>query len=147
MPFLLPLPFPVPVAHNSKPRRAGRFGPASRLRHDAEYQAVFDAKVKKSARGLVVFARPNGLGWPRLGLSVGKGAGGALERNRIKRLIREAFRQLPELPRLGDSCYDIVVGARSAKGLTLAAVTDTLRDLIAAAHAVYDKRARREREP
>ncbi len=135
----------MPPAGPAKPRTGRRFGPASRLRHDAEYQAVFDAKVKKSARGLVVFAKPNNLNWPRLGLSVGKGAGGAIERNRIKRLVREAFRQLPDLPRLGDSSYDIVVGARSAKGLTLDAVGTTLLSLIDAVHAGYEKRSRRER--
>ncbi len=129
----------------AKPRSTLRFGPASRLRHDAEYQAVFDAKVKKSSRGLVVFAKPNNLAWPRLGLSVGKGSGGAIERNRIKRLIREAFRQLPDLPRLDDSAYDFVVGARSAKGLTLDAVANTLLSLVHAVHAVYEKRSRRER--
>ena len=111
----------MPLATDSaKPRRGRRFGPASRLRHDAEYQAVFDAKVKKAGGGLVVFATPNGLKWARLGLSVGKGTGGATERNRVKRLVREAFREMQhESPRLGGSCYDIVVGARSGKGMTL----------------------------
>lgn len=42
----------------------------------------------------------NGLGRPRFGMAVGaRAAGGAVERNRVRRLIRESFRlQKQELP-------------------------------------------------
>jgi ribonuclease P protein component len=61
----------------------------------------------------MVIARPNGLGHPRLGLAVGvKSAGNAVNRNRIKRVVRESFRrQQGELPAI-----DIVVNARAAAG-------------------------------
>jgi ribonuclease P protein component len=125
----------------------GKFRRQMRLEHDVEFKAVFDARVKKAGGGLVVFARPNGLKAARLGLSVGKGAGGAVERNRVKRLIREAFRGMQhEVPRLGESSYDLIVGARTARGMTLAGVRASLRELIAGVHGVYEKRARRERE-
>ena len=46
---------------------------------------------------------------PRLGVSVGRRVGGAVERNRVKRLLREAFWTVaPELP----GSWDYVVVAR-----------------------------------
>lgn len=60
-----------------------------------------------------MIARPNGLGHARLGLAVGiRAAGNAVNRNRVKRVVREAFRHmLQELPAL-----DLVVNARPAAG-------------------------------
>jgi ribonuclease P protein component len=46
----------------------------------------------------VLFGKPNNLGYPRLGLTVSRKIGGAVTRNRVKRLFREIFRR---------SCADI----------------------------------------
>lgn len=48
----------------------------------------------------MVMARPNAVGYPRLGMVVGKRLlARAVDRNRVKRCVRESFRQvLDELP-------------------------------------------------
>jgi ribonuclease P protein component len=60
---------------------------------------------------LYVFPRRE-LGSPRLGLSVSRKVGGAVERNRVKRLLREAFAL--ERPRLPPGTDAVVVARQGA---------------------------------
>ncbi len=73
-----------------------RFGFAKELRllQGADFQRVFgDKPCQFRANGIMLFATPNQLGRPRLGLIVGrKACARSVGRNRIKRLTRESFR-------------------------------------------------------
>ena len=87
-----------------------RFRPQDRIRKRSEYQAIYDNGRRIPSSSFVLFLRANDLGRPRLGITVTRRIGGAVRRNRGKRLIREIFRRhKAEL-----SNVDIVVNGRPA---------------------------------
>ncbi|MCS7034631.1 MAG: ribonuclease P protein component, partial [Phycisphaerae bacterium] len=63
-----------------------------RLTDPARFKAVCTGGVAVTRGPLKLTAMPNGLTYPRLGISIARTVGTAPRRNRIKRLIREAFR-------------------------------------------------------
>jgi ribonuclease P protein component len=77
-----------------------RFPKSARLVRQKDFDRVFVTGAVASDSVLVIHGCSNDQGSPRLGLSVSKRVGNSPERNRWKRLIREAFRkqkyQLPQ---------------------------------------------------
>lgn len=69
------------------------FPKSKRLVSNRQFKAVLDCKLAVSDKLLLLYIAENDCGYRRLGVSVGKSCGNAVVRNRLKRLLREAFRQ------------------------------------------------------
>ena len=116
------------------------FPKAKRLLANRQFRAVLSRR--RSARDglLVLYALENDLGYSRLGISIGKSCGKAVARNRLKRLLREAFRQNQQhIP----SGFDYVVlmssqwvrrtgGRAAAKAVVKALKFEQIRDSLLA---------------
>jgi ribonuclease P protein component len=70
-----------------------RFRPAERIRRRAEFQQVYKRGIRIHSRFSTVFVLANQCGVGRLGIAATRKLGGAVQRNRAKRLIREVFRR------------------------------------------------------
>lgn len=70
-----------------------RFSKARRVRRRGEFQRVFDSATRVHGRYFTVLMAPSDAGLPRLGIVASRKLGGAVARNRAKRLIREVFRR------------------------------------------------------
>ena len=84
-----------------------------RLTKATDFERVFKENQRSVDSLFTVLYRRNGLGYPRLGLAIAKRqVRYAVERNRLKRLIRESFRSAKQ--QLSD--LDIVIMARHKAG-------------------------------
>jgi len=107
------LTLPATPAVNKTPENAlQKFPRSSRLLKHADFQAVYQQGKKHFSGNVIAFYRESGRGnGPRVGFTVGKVLGGAVERNRIRRRMRAAVQR--HLARLGRP-LDIVLHPRKS---------------------------------
>lgn len=97
----------------SRSRKVGaRFPRSSRLLRHADFERVYKEGRRHFSSHMTVFylRRANGEGL-RVGLTVGRALGGAVQRNRIKRRLREAVRGWTWIP-MGP--VDIVINPKKS---------------------------------
>lgn len=115
-----------PSAKRGRPRL--RLGPNQRLKGRQTVDQVYKTGRKRVSHPLSVHAlRRADNGPSRLGISIGRKVGNAVQRNRIKRLLREAYRLAQQEWPIG---MDYLVIVRPHKALTLEAYQAKLRQLL-----------------
>ena len=101
-------------------------GKQSRLRRRSDIDLVFAGGISARDRLATLVARPNGLPFSRMGVGISKRHGNAVQRNRIKRLCREAMRlSRPELP----PGWDFMLLPRAGMRMTLASLRKSVVSL------------------
>jgi ribonuclease P protein component len=89
------------VGHVCRPEGSGsdaqppdfNFPRALRLTSRPQFLAVYESGLKASSPSIAVFGLPNGLEHSRVGLTLTRKTGNAVERNRAKRVLRDVFRR------------------------------------------------------
>jgi ribonuclease P protein component len=105
-------------------RSAAGFPPELRLRDAAAFRRVFAKPTRFGGSGFLILARTGRCDGPRLGLAISKRcANRAVDRNRLKRIVRESFRlRASQLP-----AVDVVVlCTRDARKLPSVRLRQTL---------------------
>ena len=118
-----------PGAESGRSRKGRR----RRLSRSAEFDRVYREGRSHASRHLVLhsFPRTTDTDGPRLGISVGRKVGGAVERNRMKRLLREAFWSADaDLPADNDFVLVARPDASELAERGEAAVEEALRELL-----------------
>jgi len=95
---------------------SGAPGGVDRLRASRDYRRVYRRGRRLHGRSAVLHVRSNDLGHPRLGFTAGRWIGGAVVRNRLRRRVREHYRQV--VIRRGLPAMDVVVHLKAAASRT-----------------------------
>jgi ribonuclease P protein component len=122
-----------------------RFRRSQRLTGAGVFKSVIDARARADEGVIALHAMPGATPVTRIGISIGRRVGCAAQRNRIKRLLREAYRlSQHELARAAPGPYDVVIVVRPHEPLALDAYRVRLASALATLHSVWTKRAQRK---
>ena len=123
------------------PRDSLKFPKTVRVRSRMDFAAIYERGLRISDAYMSLIVLPNDRPTSRLGLAVSKRSGNSVQRNRLKRRLREAFRlSRAELP----TGLDLVVQPRADTPIKLDVLRKSLSSL---ASRAVKKLAGRSRDP
>ena len=82
------------------------------LKKNSEFQRIYKKGRYKAGKHIVMYVLPNKKEINRIGITTGKRFGNSVQRNRMKRIIRESYRLSREKMKSG---YDIIFVARASE--------------------------------
>jgi ribonuclease P protein component len=101
-----------------------------RLQRRTDFLRCYRRGRRRRGAHLILYAHPNELGHPRLGITASRKVGKAVVRNRVKRRVREIYRRWSERSRLPS--LDLVVHVQpTARASGFAELTAELTTLLA----------------
>lgn len=95
-----------------------------KLTKNSEFKKVYSSGKSLADKYLVVYFLKNGMSHNRIGISVSKKLGKSVKRNRIKRLIREAYRLNQE--KLSGGCDIVIIPRAGAVGSDFSVIEGSL---------------------
>jgi len=123
----------------ARPSWRDKMNELMRLRKNEEFQLVFKQGKSFANRQFVVYVLKNAeRKYSRLGLSVSKKMGNAVMRNRIKRLIKEIFRELGDRLEAGNDY--IVISRKPVRTMEYSDMKDSLEHVLKKAGVLKGRR-------
>jgi ribonuclease P protein component len=111
-----------------RPQKDERLRREERLRRKKDFEVIAKEGTRRHTKNFMIISRKNDQGFSRVGAVASKRLGQAVERNRVKRLMREFFRRNKD--RLPPSTDYVIVGKKGAQDLPYAHVVDELSILL-----------------
>ncbi|MGX6962738.1 ribonuclease P protein component [Vagococcus xieshaowenii] len=109
-----------------------------RIKKEADFRDIMSERQSFANRHLVVYIRKTSQPHFKVGLSVGKKVGNAVERNRVKRLLRLSLKQMK--PQIINDLEFVLIARPAIKNLSYEEVQKNVRHVLNLAGVVIEEK-------